>query len=92
MNKKKLAALKAAEHIKNNMVLGLGTGSTAYYLIERVEELVRSGYDLKCVATSKQTEEHARVLGIPVFELDEVESIDLPIDGVDEIDPSFNAI
>lgn len=92
MNKKENAALKAAEFIGDGMVLGLGSGSTAYYLVERVGELVKSGFALKCVATSEQTEKHARDLGIQLFEPDEVEAIDLVIDGVDEIDPDFNAI
>lgn len=92
MNKKQNAALKAAEYIENNMIVGLGTGSTAYYLVERVGELVKSGFNLKCVATSKRTEEQAKALKIPVFDLDEVDHIDLAIDGVDEINPSFNAI
>jgi ribose 5-phosphate isomerase A len=92
MNKKEKAALKAAEYIKDNMVLGLGTGSTAYYLIQKVGELVGKGYNLKCVATSESTLKIARDLNIPLFSPDEVDHIDLAIDGVDEIDLAFNAI
>lgn len=92
MNKKQSAAIKAAEYIEDNMIIGLGTGSTASYLIQKVGELVRSGYNLKCVATSDQTEKLAKELNIPIYGPDEVDHIDLTIDGVDEIDPAFNAI
>jgi ribose 5-phosphate isomerase A len=92
MNKKQSAALKAAEYIKDNMILGLGTGSTAYYLIQKVGELLKSGYNLKCVATSFETEKLAKDLNIPLYDPDELGHVDLIIDGVDEIDPAFNAI
>ncbi|MDD3999956.1 MAG: ribose-5-phosphate isomerase RpiA [Bacilli bacterium] len=92
MNKKANAAYKAAEYIKDNMTLGLGTGSTAFYLIQKVGELVSKGFNLKCVATSENTKKVALDLKIPLLELDEVDEIDLAIDGVDEIDPDFNAI
>lgn len=92
MDQKRIAGEKAADYIKNGMILGLGTGSTAYYMIKRVGELVQSGMDLKAVATSKRTENLAKELHIPLVEIDEVNRIDLAIDGVDEIDSKFNAI
>lgn len=92
MNKKKLAGEKATEYIKDGMILGLGTGSTAYHMIKKVGELVQSGMKLKAVATSKNTERLARELHIPLVLIDEVDKIDLCIDGVDEIDKHFNAI
>ena len=74
------------------MILGLGTGSTAYYLILYAGELVRSGLRLQAVASSEETARIAEEQGIEILDIDEVRRIDLAIDGVDEIDPSFNAI
>lgn len=91
-NEKRLAGYKAGEWIKDGMTLGLGTGSTAFYAIQRAGELVRDGYTLRAVATSEATAKLARELNIEVLDIDEVERIDLAIDGVDEIDPEFNAI
>ncbi len=91
INQKKIAGEKAAEYIKNGMIVGLGTGSTAKYLIDRVGQLVREGLRIQAVATSRATERQARALGIPLLEIDEADHIDLAIDGVDEIDGGFNA-
>ncbi len=92
MTEKKNAAIKAAEYIEDNMTVGLGTGSTAYYVIERVGELVKHGLNIKAVATSLSTANIASGFNIPLVSIDEVERIDLAIDGVDEIDGGFNAI
>lgn len=92
MEEKRIAALKAAEYIESNMVVGLGTGSTAFYLIEKVGEMVSKGLKLKAVATSQSTTKLAEEHGIPLVAIDEVDKIDLAIDGVDEIDSNFNAI
>jgi len=92
MEEKKIAGIKAAEYIEDNMVLGLGTGSTAYFMIEKVGELVRQSFNIKAVATSQSTADLASKFKIPLVSIDEVEKIDLAIDGVDEIDGQFNAI
>lgn len=92
MDKKKIAGEKDAEYVKDGMTLGLGTGSTAFHAVNAVGELVKKGMKLQAVPTSKATEAQARELGIPLLTIDEVEHIDLAIDGVDEIDPAFNAI
>lgn len=89
---KKNAGYKAAEYIKDGMILGLGTGSTAYYAIIRCGELVKEGYNLKAVATSKRTAEIAIENGIEILDINDVDHIDLAIDGTDEIDGHFNAI
>jgi ribose 5-phosphate isomerase A len=89
---KKLAGEKAAEYVKDGMVLGLGTGSTAYHMVNAVGELVKKGYHIQAIPTSKATEKQAKELEIPLLTIDEVDHIDLDIDGVDEIDPAFNAI
>ncbi|WP_026887237.1 ribose-5-phosphate isomerase RpiA [Clostridium beijerinckii] len=92
MDQKRVAGEKSTEYIKDGMILGLGTGSTAYYMIKKVGELIKSGMKIKAVATSKSTESLARELKIPLLLIDEVDRIDLAIDGVDEIDNEFNAI
>ena len=92
MERKRIAGQKATEYIKDGMILGLGTGSTAYYMIKEVGELVQIGMNLKAVATSKSTENLAKELHIPLVQIDEIDRIDLCIDGVDEIDKQFNAI
>lgn len=92
MEQKRIAGQKATEYIKDGMILGLGTGSTAYYMIKKVGELVQNGMNLKAVATSKSTENLAKELHIPLVKIDEIDRIDLCIDGVDEIDKHFNAI
>lgn len=92
MDKKKIAGYKAAEFIKDGMIIGLGTGSTAFHVVNAVGEMVKNGLKIKAVPTSKATEEQARSLGIPLLTIDDVDYIDIDIDGVDEIDPQFNAI
>lgn len=89
MNKKKRAGVKACDFVEDKMIVGLGTGSTAYYMIE---ELGRRKLDIKVVATSNQTKKLALEFGLNLLELEEANHIDLTIDGVDEIDPAFNAI
>ncbi|MBC2459917.1 ribose-5-phosphate isomerase RpiA [Clostridium beijerinckii] len=92
MDQKRVAGEKSTEYIKDGMILGLGTGSTAYYMIRKVGELIKNGMKITAVATSKSTESLAKELKIPLLSIDEVDRIDLAIDGVDEIDNEFNAI
>ena len=90
---KEIAGRRAAELIEGGMCLGLGTGSTVHHTINRLGERIREeGISVRCVPTSLDTERKARALGIPLVGLDEVESIDLTIDGADEIDPRFDMI
>ncbi len=91
MNQKKIAAEKAAEFIKDGMIIGLGSGSTAEYLVSKVGDMVKNGLNIQAVATSKATEKQAQELGIPLLDINDVKYIDIAIDGVDEIDKSFNA-
>jgi len=86
---KRIAAKRAAEYVRDGMVLGLGTGSTARLALEEICRLVNDGYQLTGIPTSKETEKLARELGIPLSTLDEVQSIDLTIDGADEVDPEL---
>jgi ribose 5-phosphate isomerase A len=80
---KKSAAEQAAEFVEDGMRVGLGTGSTVAYLLPA---LARRRLDLRCVATSPQTERAARELGLLVEPFDELERLDLAIDGADQID------
>ena len=89
---KKRAGEKATEFIKDEMVVGLGTGSTAYYTIMKVGEMVKEGLQIRAVSTSNVTYDMAVKLKIPMVSLDDVDHIDVTIDGADEIDPEGNGI
>ncbi|KAJ0722406.1 putative ribose-5-phosphate isomerase [Helianthus annuus] len=91
---KKLAADKAVEYVKSGMVLGLGTGSTAAFVVAKIGELYASGElkDIVGVPTSKRTQEQAASLGIPLSVLDDHPKLDLAIDGADEVDPDLNLV
>lgn len=91
---KRVVAEKAVEdYVKDGMNVGLGTGSTAYYAIMRIARLVKEdGFDLTCVATSIQSENLAREAGIRVVGLEDVDKLDVTIDGADEIDPRMNLV
>jgi len=82
------------EFVRDGMVLGLGTGSTARHVIEVLAERIRSGElrDIVGVPTSRATEHHARQLGIPLTTLDQEPRLDLAIDGADEVDPHLDLI
>ncbi|KAB7666071.1 ribose-5-phosphate isomerase RpiA [Bacillus sp. B1-b2] len=95
MNEKEKALVgeKAAESfVKDGMIVGIGTGSTVYYTIVKLGEMVKKGLSIKGVATSKNTELLAEQYGIPLLTIDEVEKIDVAIDGADEINGDFHAI
>jgi ribose 5-phosphate isomerase A len=92
MNEKQAAAEKSIEFIKNGMILGLGTGSTVFFLVYRLAELIKQGLKVKCVSTSNQTSNLAKSLEIEIIDLNEVAYIDLTIDGADEVDKNLNGI
>lgn len=92
MNIKKLAAEKAVDWVEEGMMVGLGTGSTAAYAIEKIGERVKQGLHIRAVATSVQSENLAREWSIPIIPFAEVGEIDLTIDGADEVDPNLNLI
>jgi ribose 5-phosphate isomerase A len=89
---KRQAAEKAVGYVKDGMVVGLGTGSTAYFAVEAIGRLVRQGLSLQGVPTSKVTEDQARKCGIPLLDLDQVDRIDITIDGADEVDGRMDLI
>lgn len=89
---KENAALAALEYIEDGMTLGLGSGSTAEIFIKHLGLLVADGMKIIGVPTSKRTEAVAIENGIPLIEPDKVSSIQLTIDGADEVDPGFSLI
>ena len=91
---KQAVAKAAVEQIKDGMILGLGSGSTAALMIEALALKIKSGEikDIVGVTTSFQGEVLASQLGIPLTSLSSVSEIDLAIDGADEVDPQFQLI
>lgn len=88
-----VAAQKAVDLVEDGMKVGLGTGSTAAWMVRCLGEVVREeGLDILGVPTSARTAELARQQGIKVASLDEVKWLDLTIDGADEFDPELNLI
>jgi ribose 5-phosphate isomerase A len=84
----------AAAKVQSNSIVGLGTGSTTAYAIQAIGERLQSGdlQNIKGIPTSFQAIVLARQYGIPLVSLDEVEKIDIAIDGADEVDPQKNLI
>jgi len=89
---KRQAAACAVGWVKPGMRLGLGTGSTARHFVDLLAERVRSGLDVVCVPTSESTRVQAERLGIPLTTLDETPTLDLAVDGADEIAPDLTLI
>ncbi|TMJ81574.1 MAG: ribose-5-phosphate isomerase RpiA [Alphaproteobacteria bacterium] len=89
---KRQAAARAVEYVRNGMRLGLGTGSTAKHFVELLGERVRAGLDVAGVPTSEATRADAVRCGIPLTTLEDIDRLDLTVDGADEIDPALNLI
>lgn len=88
MNDKQLVALEAAKYVKNGMLVGLGTGSTANYFIDELARLQREeGLRITTVASSTISAQRAQSLGLPIAALEHISQIDLYVDGADEISP-----
>lgn len=88
-----VAARRSVDFVESGMKLGLGTGSTAAWMVRCLAERVRDdGLDVTCVATSTRTADLARSCGLRVVALDEVKWLDLTIDGADEFDQNLNLI
>lgn len=93
LNFKQLAGEYAANLVKDGMKVGLGTGSTVYWTIQKLGERVKEGLSFQAVPTSKETEVLAKQLNISLISLnDDVQSLDLTIDGADEIDANLQLI
>ncbi|HXX75266.1 MAG TPA: ribose-5-phosphate isomerase RpiA [Nitrospiraceae bacterium] len=89
---KRMAALKAVDYVKDGMVVGLGTGSTARHMVVALGEKVRAGMKLRGVPTSHETAELAMKCGIPLIDTENTWTTDVAIDGADQVDPHFNLI
>jgi ribose 5-phosphate isomerase A len=89
---KKVAGERAADFVRDGMTIGLGTGSTVYFTILRIGELVRDGLRVRAVPTSKQTESIAIEQSIELCTFADVERLDLTIDGADELNPQLDLI
>lgn len=89
---KELAAREAVKLVKDGMVVGLGSGSTASIAIRLLGEKVRDGWKLVGIPTSNDSEYLGRSVGITIGELKDYPEIDVTIDGADEVDPELNLI
>jgi ribose 5-phosphate isomerase A len=89
---KRQAAARALEQVQGGMRLGLGTGSTAKHFVDLLGEKVRAGMKVVGVPTSEATRLQAEACGIALTTLDDIDRLDLTVDGADEIDPALNLI
>ncbi len=89
---KKAAARYAAALVRDDMIVGLGSGTTSEHAVHALGTRYRDGLRFRGVPTSPRTEEIARGYGIPLLRLDELRELDLTIDGADEVDPELNLI
>ena len=86
------AAQKALDFVKDGMIVGLGTGSTSAHFVRLLGERVRQGLHVKGVPTSEATKALAEEAGVPLLSISQITSIDVDVDGADEIDPAFRLI
>ncbi|MCD2255414.1 ribose-5-phosphate isomerase RpiA [Agrilactobacillus fermenti] len=90
---KRIAAEKSVDFVKDGMIVGLGTGSTVLFMVNALAKRVKQEHlHITGVATSKRTHKQAESLGIPMKSIDEVDHVDLTIDGADEVDKNFQGI
>ena len=90
---KKQAGVTAAQFVTDGMTVGLGTGSTAYFFVEEIGRRIKDeGLQVVGVTTSSATTKQAEGLGIPLKAVDDIDSIDVTVDGADEVDKDFNGI
>jgi ribose 5-phosphate isomerase A len=89
---KRQAAARALEEVRAGMKLGLGTGSTAKHFVELLGERVCAGLDVVGVPTSEVTRAQAEMCGITLTTLDDIDHLDLSVDGADEIDVHLDLI
>ena len=90
---KKAAGIEAAKLVENGMTAGLGTGSTVRFFVDELGRRVKEeGLEFTGVTTSRRTKEQAEGYGIRIVDIDQVDHIDVTIDGADEVDKNFNGI
>jgi ribose 5-phosphate isomerase A len=91
-DRKRQAAARALEEVRDGMKLGLGTGSTAKHFVDLLGEQVRSGLKVVGVPTSEATRIQAEQCGVPLTTLDDIDHLDLTVDGADEVDAALDLI
>lgn len=89
---KQAAAQEALRFVHDGQIVGLGTGSTATIAVMLLGERVKQGLKIQGIPTSKRTAELAKSLGIPLVTLEQYQTIDVTIDGADEVDPKLELI
>lgn len=89
---KEAAGVYAVQFVKEGMTVGIGTGSTVFFFIQALGKKCSSGFNVQCVATSESSALLAKQQGIPLLSSSFSSSIDLTVDGADEIDPKKNMI
>ncbi|MFC3039573.1 ribose-5-phosphate isomerase RpiA [Virgibacillus xinjiangensis] len=89
---KKLVGEAAVENVEDGMKVGLGSGSTVYWMVKKLGERVKEGLDVEGVPTSNTTAEWAREFGVPLTDFSKVQELDLTIDGADEVDEQLHLI
>src|SRR5947209_4523851 len=87
-----LVAARALDLVQDGTAIGLGSGRAATAFVKALGQRVRAGLRVRGVPTSQATAELARQVGIPLVTLDDVEQLDLTVDGADEVDPQLNLI
>jgi ribose 5-phosphate isomerase A len=93
INSKKSAAERAVSYVSNGMTVGLGTGTTAYWVILQIADKIKSeNLKIRAIATSVQSEKLAVKSGIKLIPFDKIGEIDLTIDGADEVDENKDLI
>jgi ribose 5-phosphate isomerase A len=92
MNAKQFAAEEAVKYIQDGMTVGIGTGSTSAFAIEAIGKKIQQGLSIKAVASSIRSEELAKQNDITLLSFSEVKTIDIYIDGADEVDKDLNLI
>ncbi len=92
MNGKEAAGRKAAEFVKKGMRVGLGTGSTVAYFLDELSKHLKKGLTIEAFASSIATAQKAKALGLPLQDPDQLQTLDLVVDGADEVDPEGNLI
>ncbi|UZD14943.1 ribose-5-phosphate isomerase RpiA [Virgibacillus natechei] len=91
-NAKKLVGEEAVKYIEDGMKVGLGSGSTVYWMIKKLGEYVEQGLDVTGVPTSQTTAQWAKEFGIPLTDFSELKQLDVTIDGADEVDENLHLI
>ena len=89
---KELLGKHAADQVQEGCLLGIGTGSTVHYFIKALAKRVRQGLSVRCVSSSYDSQDLGESLGIPFIEINEVDHLDITVDGADEITPNNDMI